>query len=76
MMADELHLRYRAALVNLRSQVMVRLDKLYADTIDLADIDASFARYIPQAALIVRAGQANGVSLTNAYVRALVAISG
>lgn len=73
---NELERRYRVRLAELRAQIVVLLDRLYADRIDPADLDAAFSAFNPQAAIVLRAGQSRAVSLATGYLSALVTLMG
>lgn len=71
----ELERRYRFRLAELRSQIVATLQQLYGSTVTLDDLDAGFAALIPQAAVVVQAGQSRAVSLATAYLSALVTLN-
>lgn len=64
--------RYRRQSDSLRRRVAGALTRAYGDTIEPGELDASFARLFPRVEQIVRAGQSAGISLTTAYLSALV----
>ncbi len=68
----ELERRYRARLAELRNQILVQLNRIYADTINPDDLDAAFGAFNPRAAVLLQAGQARGISLATAYLAALI----
>lgn len=73
---NELERRYRARVLELREQVLQAIRRLYGQTIDPDDLDAAFEAFIPRAAVILRAGQARGISLATGYLSALVTVMG
>ncbi len=68
--------QYRRAQLALEAQVQSIIDALYDETMDPADIDAAFEELIPQAAVVVSAGQAAGISLATGYLAALLTLNG
>lgn len=64
--------RYRAQQQALLDRVDQSLAALYGSTIEPNELDASFARLFPKAAAVVAAGQAAGITITTAYLSALV----
>lgn len=65
---DRLVRSYRAALERIRRQVLAQIDELYAG-VDLADVNASFAAFIADAAPVVAAGQGQAAALAVAFLR-------
>lgn len=64
--------QYRIRLDGLRTAVTARLVALYGSTIEPGELDASFTALFPQAEAVIRAGQSAGVSLSTAYLSALI----
>lgn len=64
--------RYNRQQRTLQARLRASLTRLYGATVDPDDIDGSFAALFPRAAAIIRAGQSAGVSLSTAYLSALI----
>lgn len=64
--------RYRQSQRALQARIRRALTRTYGETIEPDELDASFIRLFPKVAQIVRAGQAAGVTITTAYLSALV----
>ena len=73
---NELERRYRARVAELRQQILDALNRLYGQTIDPEDLDAAFEAFSPRAAVLLRAGQARGISLATGYLSALITVMG
>lgn len=63
---------YRARLRTLATAIAGRIGRLFASMVDLADIDAAFAAYIPAAAEAIEAGQQAGMNAVLAYLELLL----
>ena len=64
--------RYRQQTERLKRRVKASLTRAYGDTIEPGELDASFTRLFPQVERIVRAGQSAGLTITTAYLSALI----
>lgn len=64
--------RYQRQQLALQARLRSALTRAYGETIELDELDASFTRLFPKVAQIVKAGQSAGLSITTAYLSALV----
>ena len=71
--AAALEAAYRARVRTLLDAMAARLDREYGRRVNLADIDRTFALFVPEAVSIISAAQAAGVNLSLAFLRASLA---
>lgn len=64
--------RYRRNREALLGRLSVSLTRLYGATIEPDELDGSFARLFPRVAPVIRSAQLAGVSLSTAYLSALI----
>ena len=71
--AQALEAAYRTKVRTLLDAMTARLEREYGRRVNLADIDRTFAAFVPEAVAIVEAAQAAGVSLSLGFLRASLA---
>lgn len=74
--SELLERQFRQAQLRLEASVREALAGLHDATVDPDDIDAAYAALIPQAATVIAAAQAAGVTLVNGYLGAVLAVNG